>query len=43
MIATFIPITMMLFIKNLRILVKIAEIGVYAIYSYIIFIIYTFV
>lgn len=43
MIATFFPILAMLFMKNLNILVKIAEIGVYAIYSYIIFIFYCFI
>lgn len=43
MIGTFFPIMAMLFMKNLNLLVKIAEIGVYAIYSYMIFIVYCFI
>ena len=32
-----------LFLKDLRFLIKIAELGVYAIYSYVVFIFYTFI
>lgn len=42
MIGTFFPILGMLFMKKLTLLVKIAGIGVYAIYSYLIFIFYAF-
>jgi len=42
MVGLFFPILAMLFMKNLTILVKIAGVGVYAIYSYLIFIFYCF-
>lgn len=38
-----VPITLMLFMKDMTILVKIAGLGVYAIYAYVIFIFYAFI
>ena len=39
----FLPLTLMLFLKRLNFLVKLAEYGVYTIYCYCIFIIYAFI
>lgn len=41
-VITFIPILLSLFLKKLTLLAKFAELGVYAIFSYVIFIFYCF-